>query len=631
MTIDPVTLATSFGGWLWGAIGPSISDKALDAVNSRWKQVAWHKSEEKYRRRLVDLHSSTKLLGNPRPIRIDKIYTDVYVLNQITAYRRLHINKDTGTLQESTGLPAQVKRQPLLEIVRDRTRVYVLGKPGAGKSTFLKKLCLLCCNGDIPRTPIFVSLKEWFDTEIALEEFICAEFKVCGFPEPAKFVNALLQEGPALLLLDGLDEIPPDNNSRQKAITSLTRLARQYPTIQIVLTCRIAAAEYSFDQFDYYEVADFTEEQQNDFVDKWYQHDAAALQHFSNQWHSGENYGLRDLARTPLLLALLCLAFDETLSFPRRRVELYQEATNALLRKWDASRGIKRDALYRSLSHSRREQLLSRLAAKTFFDSQIFFPATEANRIIEDYLGNLPPRDESRGTDASDLLRAMEAQHGLLVERAVGIYSFSHLTIHEYFTARYLIESSHLPDLRSVVHKHFFEDSWREVFLMVASILDDATPLFESVEELFTSKFFMSTPIKRLLDYSIIIPKASSTFGSPIGSTTLSLKTDRGRISVLLRKSGELCETLAGLFHFIKCGSNSRSRAINAYPRIVDVVAADFVDNTPRAIKSAQIINEYLQACTIIIESMEIASMSRREEFVESLVFPALGMWRGKR
>src|SRR5438067_6287634 len=54
---------------------------------------------------------------------------------------------------------------------------------------------------------------------------------------------------------------------------------------------------------------------------------------FLTEFKKEDNKGLRDLARTPLLLTLLCLAFNETLTFPQRRVEIYEEALDALLKK----------------------------------------------------------------------------------------------------------------------------------------------------------------------------------------------------------------------------------------------------------------------------------------------------------
>jgi len=620
MSIDPITTAIALGPSLWQAVSGPISEKAIDAARTKWRRFAWKKNEDKYKRRLVDLYSTTKLLGNPKPIRLDKVYTDVYVLDQITAYRRLKIDEKSGGLKESTGLPPKVIRKPLLEIVRDRSRVYVLGKPGAGKSTFLRILCILCCKGEIPRTPIFVSLKEWNDSGLTLDAFIADEFKICGFPDSKEFVENLLSAGLALLLLDGLDEIPPDQDARQKAITSLTRLARQYPTAQMVLTCRIAAAEYSFDQFDYFEIADFTENQQTDFVQKWYSTNEAAFKRFSTQWSSNENRGLRDLARTPLLLALLCLAFDETLTFPKRRVELYQEATNALLRKWDASRGIRRDDLYRTLSHIRREQLLSRIAAKTFLDSKLFFQINDATKIISEYLSQLPPRDESRATDAIDVLKAIEAQHGLLVERAVGIYSYSHLTLHEYFAARYLAETTHTGLLHKAVQAHLFEDSWREVFLMAASIMDDATPLFSSIKTLFTARYFKFPPLIRIFERSRFTSETYFTAATPRVQEWINIDPPEELIPHLA-KSQDLCLTLASNFHFIKCGEFARSRVRQASARIKELVLVE-ARAAPDAVKTIRHINDYLQACTVIIEALQVASLSNRDQVVEGLIFP---------
>ncbi|WP_462387901.1 NACHT domain-containing protein [Acidovorax sp. Q11] len=292
-------ILTVAGGAIWEALSPKIIESAHASAKSKWSKFKWSASFETYKNRLIEQYSTTKLLGNPKPIRIDHIYTDVYVLDKITAYRRLEIDKKSGQLKEFSSIPEATKRFPLLDIARDHSRIYVLGKPGAEKSTFLKKVCLLCCNGTIPKTPIFISLKEWYDSEIEIEKFIADEFAACGFPDAELFIDTLLQSGSAILLLDGLDEIPPDNDSRQKAITALTRFTRKNSSTQVILTCRIAAAEYSFDQFKYYEIADFTPEQQKHFTQKWYDNNENASAKFNEQWNIKENNGLRELARTP--------------------------------------------------------------------------------------------------------------------------------------------------------------------------------------------------------------------------------------------------------------------------------------------------------------------------------------------
>lgn len=59
-----------------------------------------------------------------------------------------------------------------------------------------------------------------------------------------------------------------------------------------------------------------------------------------------KNKAIRDLCQTPLLLTLMCLAFDEGITFPNNRAELYKEALDAFLKKWDASRSVRRNTAY---------------------------------------------------------------------------------------------------------------------------------------------------------------------------------------------------------------------------------------------------------------------------------------------
>ena len=63
---------------------------------------------------------------------------------------------------------------------------------------------------------------------------------------------------------------------------------------------------------------------------------------------------------------MLCLYFDDTMSFPARRAELYEDALDALLRKWDSSRQIQREGIYQTLSHKRKQQMLAHVATPAF-------------------------------------------------------------------------------------------------------------------------------------------------------------------------------------------------------------------------------------------------------------------------
>jgi predicted NACHT family NTPase len=72
--------------------------------------------------------------------------------------------------------------------------------------------------------------------------------------------------------------------------------------------------------------------------------------------------------------------------------------------------------------------------------------------------------------DSKAVLKSIETQHGLLIERYREIYSFSHLSFQEYFTAKAIVDSSDSEALKYLVI-HVFNKRWREVFLFVSSLL----------------------------------------------------------------------------------------------------------------------------------------------------------------
>ncbi|WP_416669794.1 NACHT domain-containing protein [Egbenema bharatensis] len=457
-----------------------------------------------------------RVLDMSHPVEVDDLYITVNVLQQITGRRHKRLDEllQKCDLEEFDrfGLgQVEEERVPGMAAVRQYRKLIILGKPGAGKTTFLKHLAIQCNEGyfEPDRLPIFVTLKDFAEAEHqpGLLEYISEKALHYSTLPIAENVSTelladfytIFQAGRALILLDGLDEVRAEDHHR--VIKEIRDFSEQFWNNPFVMTCRIAAWEYTFEKFTEVEVADFDENQIAAFLAKWFKGKSTSLQQFLKYLH--QNPRIKQLSMSPLLLTLVCLAFEESGDCPSSRSELYKEGIDALLKKWDAKRGIQRDGIYRNLSAQRKEDLLSYIAAITFRQKDYFFKQTSIERYITDYIRNLPRYSlnaEELQLDSEAILRSIEAQHGLLVERAKGIYSFSHLSFHEYFVAREIAYNTPSLDVaiqelsHNVTHKR-----WREVFLLLTEMLRDASSLLVAIKQEIDRILATSEPLQNFL------------------------------------------------------------------------------------------------------------------------------------
>lgn len=437
-----------------------------------------------------------RILDMTYPIGIDDIYTDVNIFEQIAGRTYKRLEELIEALQAMP--PDEFDRFGFNRISQARvsgiaavqrySKLVLLGKPGAGKTTFLKHLAIQCNQGKFAadRVPIFVTLKDFAESEpLPLLEYIATQ-DFNSYMPPAladrrtQQINdfyQVLSAGRALILLDGLDEVRQEDCDR--ILKEIRDFSDQFRSNHFVITCRIAAWEYAFEKFTEVEVADFDSQQISTFATHWFRDKSIQPTAFLKTLEA--NSRIRQLAVSPLLLTLLCLAFEESGNCSPNRSDLYKEGIDALLKKWDAKRGIQRDQIYRQLSHQRKEDLLSAIALQTFRRGEYFFKQRQAEQYITDYICQLSGASddpEILQLDSEVILRAIEAQHGLLVERAKGIYSFSHLTFQEYFTAREIVlKNPELNrDLQDLISR-LTDKRWREVFLLATEMLRDASQL----------------------------------------------------------------------------------------------------------------------------------------------------------
>ncbi len=507
MPIDPLS-ATTFAAttrWMWDSYGKlfveELAKKLTGIREARNLRHQWEQATTTYLQKLYDEVNNLRVLGKMESQPLEQIYTDVNMLDKLSAERRYRLDElEAEFIPRRRWLREESQRQDGLIVAAQEQRLFILGKPGAGKTTFLKHVALRTIKASTredsdKKLPIFIILKELSDSGQTIVSYIADQFRQANFPDrenflrqatnpstiedlhkadlpdAENFVHRLLRAGDAIVLFDGLDEVNLEGRQRSNLITAIKQFVHEFDQCRILLTCRVAATDYSFERFAYVEMADFSPEQQKTFIFRWFQQDMVKRDNCWKALQESRNETLRELAQIPLLLSLLCVTFEERNEFPAERSEIYREATQALLGKWDARRNIQRDPIYQSLSLRWKEGLLANIAAQTFANEEYFIPQRRMVKLIEDYLQGVPSIGEP---DGDYVLKAMEAQHGLLVERAKNIYSFSHLTLQEYFTAHYIANNEVLGSLPRLM-AYVGDDRWREVFLLTSAMLNDAT------------------------------------------------------------------------------------------------------------------------------------------------------------
>lgn len=481
---DQINFIVSLGQWekirrIW--FKDQVHTSVNKAAEAQFQTFDWSKAEQAYLDKVIKLYDRVRILGNSVDVRLGNIFTQVYILDKPTSLQLYDIDEllkrgtDRLDFQRQAG-----QRIHGMTMVKDKQNLFILGKPGAGKTTFLKYITIQAARKQLSQVPIFVSLNQWADSQwgkganAALLPFIIEQFAICDFPDAELFIGYLLKEGHALILFDGLDEVKQEKDQRRRLTHLLQAFAHKYDKSQYLITCRIAASDYAFSGFVHVEMADFTPGQVYEYARKWFSEQEKKFDAFTTELEKPENSGLAELCNTPLLLSLLCLTFDNNMRFPPSRAELYEDAIETLLRKWDSTREIQRDEIYRALSHKRKLQLLMGIAAPTFEKGELFFRQRDLEKWIVDYLAKLPGAPPADTLDSTAILKAIEAQHSILIERAHGIYSFSHLTFQEYLTARYSTENQGKGAVSKLIRSHLTDQRWREVFLLTASLLDDA-------------------------------------------------------------------------------------------------------------------------------------------------------------
>jgi predicted NACHT family NTPase len=339
------------GGKFLGLMGKKLDENTKELI---------YTASGEYGKRYFKRHGILKALGMREAVPLESVYTAVQFLDEqaIRSFESVqNLEKAYRQAKQRNFQQPDCQKQEGLKIANQKQYLMVLGQPGAGKSTFLRKIGLEALRDRKSRfkhncIPVFIELKSFRTSEIEIEKVIVEEFKICGFPSSEQFIAKALEQGKLLILLDGLDEVPTVNTN--EVISKIQNFVDRYDKNRFIVSCRTAAYRNNFQRFTDVKLADFDDTQIEQFIDRWFQSEvdkqAGTAQKCWELLQKPEYAAAKELAHTPLLLTFLCLNYDRSQNFPNNRSVLYKKALRILLEEWAAEKRILRDEIYQGLS-----------------------------------------------------------------------------------------------------------------------------------------------------------------------------------------------------------------------------------------------------------------------------------------
>ncbi|WP_204116772.1 NACHT domain-containing protein [Streptomyces sp. CS081A] len=448
-----------------GRVRDAVEALAADRARPEAAALAF---EERYARYVAATHGRLELFGltlgrSAREWPLDTAYLTLAVSGG---------HEDGAVHGLARPGPAAVSTDAALAAA---DRLLLRGPAGSGKSTLVQWLALNAARrsfegdlADLNRCVPFVLRLRAFTSADALpvpEDFL----RAAGVPlsAPAGWTEGLLAGGRALVLVDGVDEVPV--RLRRRTETWLKDLVTAFPEARYVVTTRPSAVPeewLSRQGFVPHTLLPLDRSGIRAFLAHW--HDAARLEDPEDEALDAYEASLRQavgtrrdlgkLATNPLMCALLCaLNRDRRMQLPRARKELYDAALDMLLVRRDTEREI---CGVEGVDLTREEQtaLLQRLAYWLIRNGQVEADRAEAAEMVAEWLAAMP---QVRGTPEQVFAHLM-IRSGLLREPAPGSVGFVHRTFQDYLGAKAAVEARDF----GVLVKNAHDDTWDDVVQM---------------------------------------------------------------------------------------------------------------------------------------------------------------------
>lgn len=453
----------------------------------------------------------------------------------------LHFNLNQERSKKKQLTFEGIEREGIGEILSKKSKLAILAKPGGGKSTLIKRIAIAYAfparraqiNDKLPEKnwfPIFLRCRELGEkvtqsiTDIILNIPTRAEIP-SSLDTFSILVSDALQDGNALLLIDGLDEISEDKN-RILFVNQLRTFIATYPTLNIIVTSReagfrvVAGSLASY--CENYTVSNLLPNEIEDLCIKWHK---AIIDDSENTIKEAKKLSdlivldsrIRVLAENPLLLTTLLFVKRWAGYLPTKRSVLYQEMIKLLLVTWNVEG-------HEILDIEEAEPQLAYVAYWMTKNGKQTISADELNNCLIAARKQLPEILGYTNVNPSEFIKRVESRSSLLIMAGhsrtnsgmvTAVYEFLHLSFQEYLTAKAIVkkfipQSDIEAKVVDIIKPNINNESWKEVIPLAAVLLERDTK--ELIDHLIVESKALA--IKEKKEKRIHEEFASSLLGS---------------------------------------------------------------------------------------------------------------------
>ncbi len=442
-----------------------------------------------YRRQIINMLDEMELFGaslteSSRHYPLSLAYISLSVLG-VERYQEAFDVGDVEIFEqmELASRRRQAQRISVESVLQSAPRLFIRGEAGSGKTTILKWLAVRTAARSLPVSlaskadcvPFYIPMRRYPEGNFPTpSEFVNSVGRHLAEDLPSGWVSDQLELGRAIVLVDGIDELP--DNRREDARTWLRQLLSQYDESTFIVTSRPGAVPVDWlesEEFSVYALQPMDSADIRKFVKQW--HDAVASQ-VSDIAGRMEliNYQsdlieqiltrqhLKRTAETPLLCALICALNRERRGrLPASRLELYEIALTMLLERRDIESNIMLDA---DLSRSQKVRILQDIAY--WLVRNEWADASKDDVII--HIGKKLQNMQRIKISAAETYRRLLERSGVIREPVYHRVDFIHKSFQEYLAAR---EALAVDDMGILINNSHL-DQWRDVVVMAAGLAD---------------------------------------------------------------------------------------------------------------------------------------------------------------